>query len=376
MLIISSFIPAVHKQVEPRRKLCYIFCWNERSGMPKESFSNRIRTFFQHSAVKVISAVVLFAVFVFLITFVVFKPYERIFSNKNEFELTVLGSSLANWGTDSRVLTEETGLKTSVLAAESCDYDGRLEMLRSAITQKSLKEVIVEISCGSLWTGATPAYKELYFNKISGWTNKLRAAFRQLSLWKDEYDTVFAQLLNNGIQAWEAIFDGTYEDQFERHGFEPKDDKRFTDTPETVASMDLGPIYQDYDYTRLARLRDMILLCQENGVDIVLVTYPATTASTWVFSQWDTFHTLMTEFSRTMGVPYYDFNLMVDKYDYLPDYECYLDIEHLTPNGAATFSKILGDIVNARRNGTELPYSFYNTFEEAREYNYYRQFVS
>lgn len=336
----------------------------------------KLRSFFQKSAVKVVLSIVLFVLFTGVITYAVAFPYDKIFSTKNNFELVVLGASESMWGADTKVLKADTGMETCILASERCDFQGRIEMLKAAIQQSSLDLVVLEVSNTAFAADLDPI-KERYFTKVSGLRNKLGTVARQFSFWDDEYDILFAETLNSGLMAWGAKLDGTYQEQFDLHGYEPQPARELPDSAEDMGHMkDFMSTDLNYDYTRLDDIREIVQMCRDNGKDIIIVTFPVSSQSNWMFSGWDHFRDLMTDLTDILDVPYYDFNLLENKYDYLPDEGCFRDIEHLSTEGAEVFGHMLAELINAHRNGTEYGYRFYDTYEEAKEHNYYQQFVA
>lgn len=334
----------------------------------------KIKSLFQKTYMKVIVSIVLFFVFVLAITFGLFFPYSRIYSNDNEFGVVVLGASESAWGINAEVIEEETGEKTCILASLLCDYDGRYELLKGAIEMDSLDLVVLDASNTSLaikWE----MLDQLYFTKINGIGHKLDA-LKNFSFWNDQYDLVYGEMLNSGLTTWTQILNGTYPEVFERHGYEPQEHAELPFTKEEAGSMHYSmPSDQDYDYTRLEYIRKIVELCREHDTEIIVVTYPVTAMSNWIYTGWDHFHNTMTELTEIIDVPYYDFNLLVDRYDYLPDDICYRDIEHFCAEGADRFSVMLSQLINAHLNDTEVPFQFYDSYEEAQEYSYYRQFM-
>jgi len=324
--------------------------------------------------VRVILSCLLFILFTGIITAVVYRPYGQIYSNSNQFELIVLGASEPLWGANPQILTDETGMKTCILASERCDYAGKYEMLHSAIQQDSLEMVLLDVSNTSLVKDFDPL-KELYFTKVSGLFNKLGTAFRRFSFWEDEYDTIFAETLNSGIKSWGSVLNGSYDEIFQRHGYEPQYAATLTDAPEDIAAMrDFTDTDLDYDLTALDEIRKMAALCRSHNVEMIIVTFPVSAQSNWLFSGWDSFRGIMTSLAEELQVPYYDFNLLIDRYDYFPDATCFRDIEHLNSEGADRFSKMLAELVNCQKEGTAYPYGFYDSYLEAKDHSYYAQF--
>ncbi|MBQ9032210.1 MAG: hypothetical protein IJ106_12265 [Parasporobacterium sp.] len=329
---------------------------------------------FSRTWVRVAAAVILFVVFVLAIAAIVFRPYGRIYSAGNQFDLVVLGASESMWGADSEVLTRDTGMNTCILASERCDYAGKYEMLKAFLAKDVPDLVILDASNTSL-VRDNDTLKEVYLTKVNGLFAKIGTTFRRFSFWEDEYDTAFAEVLNSGVKSWGTVFDGTYEEIFRRHGYEPQYYSTLTEDPKDIAAIrDIWETDLDFDDAAPEMIREIIRLCKEYGVDLMIITFPVSAQSNWTFSGWDKFHGVMTGLAEETDVPYYDFNLLENRSDYYPDATCFRDFEHLNADGAAVFSAMVAELVNCRKAGTPYPYRFYDSYEEAKEHSYYAQF--
>lgn len=327
--------------------------------------------FFKKTPVKVVISCLLFLCFAFLITFILHFPYARIYSDANQFQFVVIGASESLWGVNAELITEETGMKTCIYSSVLCDYPGKYELLKSVIGQDSVDLVVLDVSNSSL-SIKEETQKEYYFIKVNGLLHKFDTLFRRFSFWDDEYDAAYSQILESGMEAWTAIFQGEYDALFNRHGYYPQTVGQLPYTVEETRTMkDSMEPDLSFDYTRLQGIKEIVELCKEYGKDIIVLTYPVAAQSNFIFSNWDRFHNVMTELTDALEVTYYDFNLLVDRWDYLPDEECFRDIEHLNSYGADIFSGMIADVVNCWKDGSAIPYEFYDSYAEAKEHSYY-----
>ena len=337
--------------------------------------------FFHKTGVKVISSVVLFIVFAGLITAAVSYPFERIYSTDNEFEVLILGASRPQAGISPEVLTRRTGEKTYLLSTVACSMEGRYEMLKAAIKQDSLKLVLLDISEGVL-TGATDEIfnidmKALYFTRIDGALNKLKTMFAKFSLWDDEYDQLYAAVLNDGITAWQAITDGSYNYLYGRHGFKCNHNNFSASTAylnDYNASYNMQELDMEVLDNKVSDLIDIIQLCREHNVQIALVTCPMSELGLWITRNYDEFYAYMVRLCESLGISYYDFNLLKNRQDYLTDTLHYSDIEHLDAVGSGVFSNMLSELINSILAGEPCPFEFYRSYGEAKSHSSYQAY--
>lgn len=325
-------------------------------------------SFMRNSKIKLLVAVVLFLVFTGLITWAVVYPFNRIFSKNNNFDVLVVGASETQWGIDPEVIEQETGLKTALLATSGSSIAQRYTMLESHIKDKSLKLVILEISKFSLTKDMysnTIDKRVLYFSRVDGIWNKLMAAVREFSFEDDEYDQLYAEMLYEGINSWDSIFNGTYSEETVRRGYEPQDSySQLLTEEEARATYREGWVSTDLIKENVEALYDLIDLCNKNNVPVIMITMPLSEHYLWQYGGWDTSRENILDQLEGQDITYYDFNLMKERQKYLNDEVSYRDMEHLADEGAKSFSKVLSKTITAYLNG-ENGWEFYDWYGEA-----------
>ena len=325
---------------------------------------------FKRTGIKLACAVVLFFVFVILITAVISYPFDRIYSNSNQFNIVFLGASETEWGINPVVIDAVTGKKSCLLATSGCTFDGRYEMLKSAIQQESLELVVIDTAIFSLtkvMSNFDLDKRVLYYSRISGLFNRISTAFRKFSFWDDEFDQLYAETLYEGINAWQWIFDGEYEFRYILRGYDPQGcTSQLLTAEEALRTRDREHIKTKFRDENIERLTDIINLCREYEVPCMLVTIPLSEKYLWQYEGWDEFHDLITEYAKEQDVLYYDFNLLTTRQKYLQDDVSFRDIEHLCDAGVNMFSRVLGMTINAFYEEKKLPLEFYDSYEEAK----------
>ncbi len=325
-------------------------------------------SFMRNSKIKLLFSVVLFLVFVGLITWAVAYPFDRIFSKNNNFDVLVVGASETQWGIDPEIIEQETGLKAVLLATSGSSIEQRYTMLESHIRDKSLKLVILEVSKFSLTSDMDDKDIEqrvLYFSRVDGLWNKLTAAVREFSFEDDEYDRLYAEILYEGIKSWDSIFNGTYNEVIARRGYDPQNSySQLLTEEEARATYREGWLSTDPNKENAEALCNLINLCKENNVPVIMITMPLSEHYLWQYGGWDTARENILELLEGQDITYYDFNLMKERQKYLSDEVSYRDMEHLGDEGAKSFSKVLSKTITAYLNG-ENGWEFYDWYGEA-----------
>ncbi len=335
-------------------------------------------SFMHNSRIKLIISVMLFLIFVGLITWVVVYPFNRIFSKNNNFDVLVVGASETQWGIDPEVIEAETGFKTALLATSGSSIAQRYAMLESHINDKSLKLVILEVSKFSLtsdMSDKTIEKRVLYFSRIDGIWNKLTAAIREFSFVDDEYDQLYAEMLYEGINSWNCIFNGTYDEAEAERGYEPQNnDSQLLTEEEARATYREGWLSTDPFEENVEALYNLISLCNRNDVPVIMITMPLSEHYLWQYGGWDTARENILNLLEGQNITYYDFNLMKERQKYLNDETSYRDMEHLCDEGAKSFSKVLSKTITAYLND-ESGWEFYDWYGEAIANGSYAEYL-
>ena len=336
-----------------------------------------IKIFFRKTPVKVISSVVLFLVFAGIFSWLIIYPYEQIYAVSNNYDTVFLGASESEWGINPIIIDELTGSNSYLLACSGCTLEGRLEMLKSAVKQDSLKTVFVEISYSALNKKMSKFILEkriLYFSRIGDFESRLDCCFRNFSFWDDEHDRVYAEMIYEGLGAWEAILLNKEESPYLNKGYDAQENYLESWSAKDIAKKyNTDPVSAKYRSANITAVKNIIELCLAHDIDVVVITMPLSEQELWIYENMDLFREKMLEILSDYDIPYYDFNLLKNRQDYLSDEYSYRDSEHLCDVGAKSMSKILSEIINDRKNGEEIPFAFYDSYEEAKTHSVYAQ---
>lgn len=106
----------------------------------------------------------------------------------------------------------------------------------------------------------------------------------------------------------------------------------------------------------LRTLRDIIIYCQVNEVELILFSAPVTLFQPAAMGNYDDYIDLMNDLTAGTGVRYVDFNLCREKYfDLSPEY--FADASHMNAKGAAVFSRLFAEYFTGKIPDSELFYA-------------------
>lgn len=336
-------------------------------------------SFFKKTPVKVICSIFLFLVFVGIISFVLYRPFGKIYANSNNYETVVIGASHASCGTVPEIVDEKAETHSCIYASSASRIPDRFEMFLSSSKSKSVKTVVLETSY-SILERAPDSYnfdkKILYFPRLSGLASKIDSAGRNFSFWEDQYDPLYAELIFEGLGAWEYILNGTYDDYSNLRGHEVHGNyDQSLDASDAVRLHNSEPWGDGIIAENLSIVKEMARICEEKDIKLIIVTFPITEAALWQYYGWDDYHDTLFDFCSDNHIPYYDMNLLKNRCDYFQDENTFRDWEHLSENGAETMSEMLAEIINAETKGRPSKLEFYDSCEEALKNSSYSKYI-
>ena len=319
-------------------------------------------------------AFISFLLCIVLFLYILLIPYNQMYSNKNQYQIVFIGASLTSWGVNPATVQAVTGDKTCLLSSDGCPLYGRYALIKSAIEQESVETVVLDISYDILSQDMNywqVAYQFPVIAKLNKLSDKLDYFRAHVNLAED-FDLAFTEFFRFGYEAWEYILQNGYEAYVTSFEFDPHgaDDMRL-DASEIESSYNSECIDTAFLEQNLNYIRDMIQLCQDNDVRIVLVTPPFTETHVWKMDGLDIFRDAMLEITESMGCEYYDFNLYKARSEVFDDGSSFCNENHLSDIGAEQYSVELGSLIKITEDGTDVSDWFYDTYAEAKTHSCY-----
>lgn len=129
-------------------------------------------------------------------------------------------------------------------------------------------------------------------------------------------------------------------------------------------------IYPNHDFSdrTMGVLDDIIAMCQEKGVDLIVVNTPHPPYDVLSYGKNGEYFALEDRLSAYLaekGVDYYNFSLLKPEYAVF-DRSCFEDFEHVNDTGARRFTKAFVDVLQAKAAGQDVSEMFYHTESDYR----------
>lgn len=104
----------------------------------------------------------------------------------------------------------------------------------------------------------------------------------------------------------------------------------------------------------------IIALCKENDIELILYSMPCSDFYLAEKQNYDEYYQFVKEFCASRGFPYYDFNLVSEKYLTLEDSDFH-DDNHFSKQGVVKWTHLMADVINTSES---LNGMFYNSWSE------------
>ena len=323
---------------------------------------------------KAVLAVCGFLVAAALVSLIVFWPYQKVWSSENEYDTLFLGASRTYKGIEPLIIDRELNCNSYLLASDSCSLEDRYYLLESALEQKSLKRVIIEISFDAFadyWED-NYVYEVEPMSKLEGIGRKIRFSYGRFDFWQDEYDNVYPALMSYGVERWICNMQGKAEEK----GFVRSETaSQVTPDDRIAADYNADRINTNYVEEKISWAEKTIELALENNLEVILINTPDTETKLWRFTGWEVYQECLEGIAEKYGVEFYDFNLYIGREDILNDDLHFFDENHLSGDGADVFTNVLVQVIRDRDSGKSVDDMFYASYEEAKENLTYAEYM-
>ena len=96
----------------------------------------------------------------------------------------------------------------------------------------------------------------------------------------------------------------------------------------------------------------------------VVVVVPVSDRHLWRTEGEEDCRLWLESFCREQGCPFYDFNLLRDRYELFSDKESFRDGGHLCSRGAETFTAVFADLMERAERGENIDGCFFDSYDE------------
>lgn len=265
------------------------------------------------------------------------------------------------------IIDQELGVNSYNLSGARMTMKGRYELLSIELDRNPVDTVVIELSYDSMTRNRKEEGPEgdLY---VLGRFNSLtqRISFIAKAFYPSEYGQVYYDTINRGVSCFKTLISGNYTSTLKEFykGYFP------TPKPDTKLDTNYSEIHNtrvyetDIDEESVSYLDKIVALCKQHNTRIILVTTPLSELVTCKCSNLDVFYDWYTEYASENGLEFYDFNLLKEKQNMLPDAVAYYDASHLNDSGAEIFGKEFCRIMQMVDDGEDISGLFYGSYEE------------
>ena len=285
-------------------------------------------------------------------------------------DLLISGASHGACAFDTHTLDAELGVNSYNLSGPLMTMPARKTLLCKELDRNPVKTVIIELSCNALTRDrkAEGPEGDIYaLPRMGGFSERARFFFGSFP--PEEWLGVGADTLDRGLQAWKARLRGDPPamDPADK-GFLPRDswDMSMTDREFAEIHGTTAMVTRDR-WDNKVPLYDMIQICKDRGIEVILVTAPMSDRMLAQFSGLELSHQWFVFCAETYGCPYLDFNLYRDRDDLFPDETAFFDSYHLSTEGARTFTRELTGLLEKVRAGQDVSALFFDNYDQMDE---------
>lgn len=314
------------------------------------------------------------------VTFGIYMEEElkKIRESGEEVDLIFFGSSRVYQSFMPSIFEEKLGYENVILGATASQpICGSYYYMKELIEQFHPKKVVLNVTFDGLLNEEILQTRLLIYdrlslkNKIPFVLNCIDESDRKYILGPCRFrdNILMYDMIKAEREELEANLSGIYypgKDYFADKGF-----------MYTQRSYETGTIPYGYGITykfsendileeNLLYLDKCVELCQENDVELALVTAPTALAYMYQVEGYDDAVEWYKAYAKKNGLTYYNLNYLRDREIIMPDKYMY-DMCHTNGEGAKIVSNLYAEILMKERNGEDVSEYFYDNFDELKK---------
>ncbi len=290
-----------------------------------------------------------------------------------QIDLLMVGDSRLYSSFDARIFEEELGLDNVVVASTASQpICGSYYIIKDMIERMKPKKVILGLDCGEMMEEDKIQGMLLVIDRLSP-RNKLEMfrhcfygtdLFYMLDLYRyrNNLDDIFkninerkTMIASNYVQEDDGQEYYCYKGFIYRHG--------------SVESGNV-PMYSHSEFSQdsilasnVAYLDRCVELCQENDIELELVSAPTTVMRMYYVGNYKGAVEYYENYAKEKGLIYHNLNYLMDRETILPD-EMMCDYNHTNGEGAKIVSRLYAEILKKEAAGEDVSGYFYPSYED------------
>lgn len=351
---------------------------------------------------KAVFSILAFVLAFILIAVIILEPYvnsELYYYNDRHrrnalagsVDYEIIGASHSLTAFIPAILDDKLNCNSYNLSGSLMTWKCRSALVCEELDRNPVNTLVLEVSYNAMVLPEKETESNIYtYPRISSPINRIKFLIDNQSL--SEIDLLFADMLNSGIIVWEGLLYKIYKSKgsglldiistpykrdlnYENKGFFGR---RHADVAlaedevsDRFATERLNTDFTDYN---IAEMEKIIKICKEKDIKVILTIVPISDSFIWRHTGWDDFQTKINELGKDSGCPFYDFNLIKDRYELFSDETSFSDETHLCENGAEIFSNLFCDVI-LKAESSDVTDLFYPNYSEMISDSPYMQYM-
>lgn len=293
----------------------------------------------------------------------------------------IVGASQAKCSIVPKVLDSELDCVSYNLSTTLMPMSARYIMLRTELERNPVDTVFLEISFDTLQSKASSGNgwgEAIMFARTGSWSEGLKYLFGYTGT--DQLLDILSRAATKGISAWkDKLLTGRIPDNVnsEAKGFYATasndvsySKELFTEKFHTKHRM------TGFRDENLKMLKEMINLCHEHGVNVIIGIVPYSEANLFIYDDLDLFDEWMREFAESNGCAFIDFNLLKARSMVFSDTSSFYDGSHMCKDGAETFTVYYASVIENLLSGQDISDEFYTDYSGLLSNSQYSDLIS
>lgn len=281
------------------------------------------------------------------------------------------GASYGMAGFIPSVFDEETGTHCYNLSHSLLPLHGRKVLIEKELARNPVQTVILEVALDSLERDQSEidgVWGEAFLlGRLDSFSERIRYIAEYIPF--QNLDYCYSLLIDSGVRGARSLLTKTVDERY-AYGFLERPGGDIT-LRENIDGWHNSEILKDPREENLQEIRDIIHLCKENDVEIMLVVVPVADSMLWKQSGEDRVYQTLKDLAAEEDCQLLSFNLYSQRYSLFSDTTSFYNENHMGLEGARVFTTIFADVFNKLRIGQDVSDLFYSSYAEMEQFSPY-----
>lgn len=330
---------------------------------------------------KIIWSTLSFLIVLIIVSSAVLLPWENSESGSymdsklreslaGKVDFIVVGASHGLAAFVPEIIDEELECFSYNLCGTMMPIYNRTYMLNKELARNPVKTVVLEMSYNALSRTSKREYGEgesLTLLRLDSFSERLSYMVKNVAF--DDWLNVYCRHMISALSYWKSVLhhSAITRVDYSAKGYRAKESMDQTLSDDMIidaynSSKAIGEFTQE----NMDQFYELIHICKEQNCKIYVVSTPISNAAIWRSDDWDEFYRAMSEICAQQDIPWFDFNLLKDRYTQFLDASSFNDYAHLSAEGAEHFTYAFTDVINRYRTGEDVSSLFYSSYAEMK----------